>query len=206
MVRCNNCGFLAMRATLQGRHRTHGGYHEVEWPIRENPPGGPEPFVPGESNATHQGELACARAAADLQRETADIASSKKIEPYVAARDVIMRSRPCDKWTPYVPGLDPRQHLIESNARALEEDRRAFYEKMAELDRQQAGRADQQNKHLTKVAIWVTGIISVLGILVAIASMGADALACRWLNDQGLDIAVCASSHKATGGSNIPQK
>lgn len=168
--RCVDCGFLAFRATLMTRFRSHAGYHEVEQPVRDDPRA-TEPFIPGEANAVQPGELGCFVAAANLPRQIASIAAMRGVAPDDAAREVVGLDRACPRWTQYIPGLDPRHHYLELSAKALEEDRRAFYKNMAELDRRQATRADRQTRHLTWVAIWVALIIGLVQILVAAAGI-----------------------------------
>jgi hypothetical protein len=152
------------------RFRSHAGYHEVEQPVRDDPRA-TEPFIPGEANAVQPGELGCFVAAANLPRQIASIAAMRGVAPNDAAREVVGLDRACPRWTQYIPGLDPRHHYLELSQKALEDDRRAFNQHLAKLDRQQATRADSQNKHLTKVAIWVAAIIGAIQILAAIAAI-----------------------------------
>jgi hypothetical protein len=165
------------------RFRSHAGYHEVEGPVRDNPRA-TERFIPGEANALQPGEFGCFAAAANLPREITDLVAMRGVAPDEAAREVVSLQRACPRWTQYIPGLDPRHHYLELSAKALEEDRRAFYQKMASLEQQQATRADTQNRYLTKVAIRVAIVIGAIQILVAIAEITPETViykAWQWL-------------------------
>jgi hypothetical protein len=181
--RCVDCGFLAYRCKLggQGRFREHSGYVEVEQAVR-NDPHAEEQIVPGESNAWKRGEPCCTRAVADLPHEIATLVSVKGMQPNAAAREAFNRERNCTRWTKYVAGLDPRQHILEANARQLEEDRRAFSREMSKLEERQAKRVHEQNWYLAKLAIGVTLAIGLVQSLLAVASLVPDSPGCRWLS------------------------
>lgn len=54
-----------------------------------------------------------------------------------AAKAVFNKLRPeCHKWFPYTPGLSPREHLQEFQMQQLENDRRAFEERLDNSNKQ----------------------------------------------------------------------
>jgi hypothetical protein len=48
-------------------------------------------------------------------------------------RAEITQGRDCDGWYPYMPGLSPREHYEELTMQRLENDRRAFETRLAEM-------------------------------------------------------------------------
>lgn len=177
--RCVACGYLSIRAKRSGRWRPHAGYHEIEQPDRENPLASFD-FVPGETNALQKGELVCYRHAADLPHEIAQTASSGQSADE-AAREAICKDRSCDRWSQYQPGLDPRQQLVELNARALEADRREFHVKMSELEQRQDDRERQQDRRLNKAALLFALIIGLAQIVASALAMTRDSIGFGWL-------------------------
>jgi len=177
---CVTCGYLSIRAKRSGRWRPHAGYYEVEQPDRENPLASFD-FVPGETNALHKGELVCYRHAADLSHEIVELATSGRISEDEAARATIYKVRACDRWSKYEPGLDPRQHFVELNARALEADRREFQVKMSELEQRQDQRDRRQDRRLNKTAILFAVIIGLAQIIASTLAMTKDSIGFGWL-------------------------
>jgi len=55
-----------------------------------------------------------------------DVDNSTLINDPGRAREALLANRLCDEWCEYIPGLDPRDHLMERRLRELEDDRRAF--------------------------------------------------------------------------------
>jgi len=191
--KCVDCGFLAYRAKRigQDRFREHSGYVEVEQAVRDDPYA-QEQIVPGDSNSWKPGEPCCTRAVADLSGEIATLVSTKGMQANDAARTCFNRERSCERWTKYVPGLDPQQHILEASARELEKDRQAFYRDMAELEDRHAKRVDKQNWYLAKLAILVALIIGAVQILLAAASLAPDSPGCRWLSSfDGWPAQIC---------------
>src|ERR1700730_13164595 len=156
-VRCYDCGFLALHAAWEGQWRAHSGYVEAEQWHRDRPGDKFTKFtiVPGETNATHPGEMVCFRGAADLPGEMAKAIADHGEQ---AARAVIEKHRQCAQWHPYSPGVDPRRQWdeLEASLRANRESR------------------------LTKVAIWCAVIIGVAQIIAAALALPNDSPAWRW--------------------------
>jgi hypothetical protein len=160
---CGTCGYLAKRVKveIQGE-RSHSIFAEVEPPQRDQPQSD-FTFVPGEANAWKPGEFGCYRHEVDLPREIRD---HSVINPNDATASVIWRDRHCPRWTRYEPGLSPRDHLLETRTRDLEDNRRRFETTLANF----GGR-------LTKAAIWFALIIGLAQIAVTLLTMTSESIA-----------------------------
>lgn len=181
------------------RVRAHSGYFEVERVVRDAPLA-VEKIVPGEANSWMNGELCCARSAANLQGEISSLAASRGLHGDAAVQATVDEDRNCGSFTPYVPGLDPRQHILEANARALEEDRKNFYRQMASLEENQAKRTDAQNRRLTLTAIIVTVAIGLFQCLLAIAGLVPETPGCALLKKiGGWPSQICSEKESANG-------
>lgn len=149
-VRCVDCGFLSKRAAWRGTYRQHWGYQEAERYDRDHPRAS-FTFVPGESNAEHQGEFGCYRAAANFPEEIGAVAGSEGVDRDEAAKRVLTRDRVCAKWIQYEPGLAPAETFREYRLASIEADRQKFERTLAGL-----------NTRLTVIAICVTVIIGMM--------------------------------------------
>jgi hypothetical protein len=125
-VRCYDCGFLALRCAREGQWRAHSGYVEAEQWHRDSPDG-KFTIVPGETNATHPGEMVCFRGAADLSGEMATAIAEHGDQ---AARAVIVKHRQCAQWHPYRPGVSPLRQWEELEA-SLRTERESRLTKVA---------------------------------------------------------------------------
>ena len=163
IVRCIDCGFLSKRARWKGKFREHQGYHEVERYDRENPRD-EFIFVPGESNAQHQGEFGCYRGAANLPEEITHTAEADGVVRDEAARRVLTRDRVCAKWIQYEPGLAPAETFRELRLRTVEAERRDFDQRLASFER-------RFNKRLTWTAIAFALVIGLVQLWAAGMSM-----------------------------------
>jgi hypothetical protein len=166
---------------LEGRKfREHAGYHEVEPPVRSAPFGGTQPFVPGESNANHQGQLTCSRGAADIPKEIAERQVSDSLAADEAARLVLVGRRVCPYWTRYVVGLDPNRHYVELRVRALEEDRKQFELKLVRMETRQGERERRRDRRLMWISILVAGIVGVLAMTKDSIVLEQLTATCEW--------------------------
>ena len=134
-VTCFTCGFLAKRPVISHGYsrESHEVFHgERERPARalwdhttQFPYGGPEPGP--------DFDLYCYRGAAALDIEMGghrDIQVNREKAVY----DVIRKPRVCEGWFGYLPGLDPKEHLLELR-RQQEETRQVLFHRQLEEDR-----------------------------------------------------------------------
>lgn len=123
---CLSCGFLGKRAATRTQgQRARAGVLEVEWDERARPDPNisfPHPL----GNAAEFPEFVCLRQAASLPDEITAEADKGSRVPGERIAAVFARPRGCQKWWQYVPGLDPKEHLMERRLRELEDDRKDF--------------------------------------------------------------------------------
>lgn len=173
--RCIGCGFLSKRVSSQGEFRPHEGFFEYR-PEERSKAQHKFQFSPGETNAVHQGELACYRRAADLPREISEFARLKGLDQFDAAPEVLSIDRHCLEWCMYEPGIDPAGHHQEQRAAALERDRRQFMTALAEFQARLGEQEGRQNKRLAWTALYVTVVIGVIQLWAAGMSMTKDSI------------------------------
>jgi hypothetical protein len=172
---CGTCGWLAKRVKPDspGGPRSYEPSLEVD-PLHREKPKLDFNLVPGETNAWKAGELACFRHVADLPEEirTAHWAHGGDL----AAEEVVWKDRHCPCWSPYEPGIPPREHLAEVKARQLEADRREFQLKLNAFETQQADRERRSDRRLMKAAIWLAIIIGAVQVVTSVFAMTPDAI------------------------------
>ncbi len=126
--RCVGCGFLGKHDRRRETNQRYPGTYEVEWLERAEPNKarhGVQPFA----NAAMPTELICYRGAAFIADEIGDTDSND------AALKVIWADRKCKLWCKYIPGLDPKEHLMERRLDVLEQDRRDFQRALSKQGR-----------------------------------------------------------------------
>jgi hypothetical protein len=112
------------------------------------------------------------------------MSSSHVLSRDEAIAKVVRRDRHCQRWCNYEEGLDPRQHHVELSSRALEEDRRAFYIKVSELEQRQSDSGRRRDRRLTVVALTLGLTIGLFQIIAAVIAMTPDSFGAplvRWI-------------------------
>jgi hypothetical protein len=170
---CGTCGYLSRRVKPEqpGGMRAHAIFAEVEPQQRDLLPSEFN-FSPGEANAWKPGEYGCFRHEVDLPKE---IREHSVLSPNDATASVIWSDRHCPRWTQYEAGLSPRDHLLETRTRDLEDNRRAFEQRMVDFETRQNKRERHADRRLTVTAITIA---TILGLL----TMTKDAVVYPWLH------------------------
>jgi hypothetical protein len=177
---CGNCAYLSRRSkpSQPGGPRAHSIFAEVEPHEREQLRPDSQ-FVPGEANSWQQGEFGCFAHVADLPKELLEAAA---VDSNDAAERVIWKDRHCPRWSKYEPGVAPREQLQELKARAFEQDRRTFEQKLSEFEARQVKRERRADRRLTVAAIWLASIIGLAQLIASLLTMSSDSVAYRWFN------------------------
>ena len=132
MVKCFDCGFLCKRAV---RAVTPQPFHELSYVERragrasgnyQEPISNP---IGGASYRPIQFEFVCLRERRDFVGE---FKSRRTTETPVqdTYQEILNEEHTCPEWYPYTEGMEPSKHLEEFKMQQLEQDRRAFEERL----------------------------------------------------------------------------
>ena len=114
--RCISCGFLGARTLYPGLLEVqswHRAQPALEFHVSARTP-----------SVTVAAELMCYRRVTSLREEVEQIETAKELSRGEATELVLNRERHCEKWCEYEPAFDPKEHLVESKARQLDQDRK----------------------------------------------------------------------------------
>jgi hypothetical protein len=171
LVKCVDCGFLALRTTEYGGTLT-SSYYEISrkrrsdgtiWAMFEGSRGEPirvEPF--------------CFRAVADLRAEIDSIVGPNNEPTYPATTEIFNRLRRCDAWYRYNAGLTPKDHFEMLQLEILEKSRREFEERLQkdkkEFD-ERLEKSRKQDDRFNKKMNWFFAILAILSLIGTIAQL-----------------------------------
>jgi hypothetical protein len=165
VVRCADCGFLGVRI-----HKTRE-IVDADALMRETG------HNPGESiNSADRildEHVLCFVRAADLAKETG--------RPDEASRSsVIQRERECQRFTPWIQGLTPKEHVELK----IEEDRQ-LWQTQRELDDQiwrekQEDKAEKRHREALSAARNMSLVSALIGFIAALAACALTYLLTNW--------------------------
>jgi len=124
--RCISCGFLGARTLYPGLLEVqswHRAQPALEFHVSARTP-----------SVTVAAELMCYRRVTSLREEVEQIETAKELSRGEATELVLNRERHCEKWCEYEPAFDPKEHLVESKARQLDQDRKLLQLRIVELE------------------------------------------------------------------------
>lgn len=130
--KCATCGFLSRNITIGSISEIH----EIPWLAR----GGYDPIEglkTGEvMNGLEHPYVECFLHVGDILGETIKELEAAGDGNWAAAEQrVFWKDRRCPYWFGYSPGVSPKRHLERYEMQRLEQDRRAFELRLAELTR-----------------------------------------------------------------------
>jgi hypothetical protein len=163
MVKCAECGFLAVR------RRSTWRLEETEAAIRAT---GAMPNDPlDDKKKLYQEWPACFVGAADFRKEGDD-----KYHPTVV-EGLITKDRQCSRFMSWVRGFDPKEHAQMLNQEQIERlqdarieaDRRWQESRAAEDWKRQEEWASKASRREWRIAMWTLFLGAMLGFLLSIA-------------------------------------
>lgn len=166
--RCVSCGFLGKRALHRAGTR-RAGVLEVDWEERDRP--NPDAsFAHPLGNVVEFPEFVCLRRVAPLPDEIKAEWAKGPSTPTQGVANVLTRARDCTSWWSYIPGLDPKEHLMERRLRELEDDRKSFQLTMS-----------RANRGLIYLGL-ILGACQVLAALLALLTAGPGSFLHNWIS------------------------
>jgi len=158
--RCISCGFLGARTLYPGLLEVqswHRAQPALEFHVSARTP-----------SVTVAAELMCYRRVTSLREEVEQIETAKELSRGEATELVLNRERHCEKWCEYEPAFDPKEHLVESKARQLDQDRKLLQLRIVELEDRIRQNSDRVIGRLTKTAIIIAAILGIAQLVVGI--------------------------------------
>lgn len=139
-------------------------------------------------------ELVCFVGQVDLMAHIRDIPvdnADDQAKRCRVALKVIEKPRDCPAWYPYTAGFNPKEHYEDLKMQRLEDDRRAFEFRLAEMNETALARsadiarqshqtvadlkalAEQSDRFSRRVTLWIVllAIVQTVGMIVAIPSV-----------------------------------